>query len=174
MISIIRSIIYTVWSKIRHPSLKLTGIHSVRIGTEIIVRKGGKLSIGKSVSTHKRVTLSAISGNLCIGDNTTFNRNDIIVCHKSILIGNNCAFGPNVVIYDHDHKFSKDGFKRSGYNDTQVVIEDNCWIGANVIILRGSKIGEGSVIGAGSVIKGIVPAHSLVRPSCELNIEPIV
>jgi acetyltransferase-like isoleucine patch superfamily enzyme len=43
-----------------------------------------------------------------------------------------------------------------------VVIEDDVWIGANCIILRGVKIGKGSVIAAGSVVKGDISAYSVV------------
>ena len=77
-----------------------------------------------------------------------------------------------MVIYDHDHKFGEDGI-RSGYNTAPVMIEKNCWIGAGVIILRGTHIGEGSVIGAGCVVKGEIPPHSLVTADRSLSINPI-
>lgn len=42
-----------------------------------------------------------------------------------------------------------------------VTIEDNCWIGANVTICPGVKIGKNSVIGAGSVVIHDIPENSV-------------
>jgi acetyltransferase-like isoleucine patch superfamily enzyme len=38
-----------------------------------------------------------------------------------------------------------------------ISIEDDVWIGANVIILKGITVGRGSVIGAGSVVTRSIP-----------------
>ena len=45
---------------------------------------------------------------------------------------------------------------------SQIEIGENVWVGANTVILRGTKIGNNCVIGAGSVIKGIIPANSII------------
>lgn len=111
-------------------------------------------------------------GRLIIGNRVLLNRNSMIICHDRIEIGDHCAIGPNVAVYDHDHKFGIEGIK-TGFNTTPVVVEKNCWIGAGVIILRGTHIGEGSVIGAGCIVKGEIPAHSLVTSDRHLEIEPI-
>ena len=55
-----------------------------------------------------------------------------------------------------------------------IVIGRNCWIGAGSIILRNTTIGEGCIVGAGTVVKGIIPPHSLVRGDRSIIIEPIV
>ncbi|MBQ7799060.1 MAG: antibiotic acetyltransferase, partial [Oscillospiraceae bacterium] len=46
-------------------------------------------------------------------------------------------------------------------NDQDVIIEDDVWIGTNAIILKGVKIGRGSVIGAGSVVTRNVPSYTI-------------
>lgn len=81
-------------------------------------------------------------------------------------------FGPGVTIYDHDHIFSPEGIL-PGFKLGEVVIEDGCWIGANVTILRNTHIGKNSVIGAGTVVKGDIPAGSLVTGQRNINITPI-
>ena len=43
-----------------------------------------------------------------------------------------------------------------------VVIEDEAWIGAQVTILAGVRIGRGAVIGAGSVVTSDVPPATIV------------
>ncbi len=50
----------------------------------------------------------------------------------------------------------------SKFKTSKTVIEEHCWIGAGVIILKGAYIGKNSIIGAGAIVKGNVPAHSLV------------
>ena len=166
-------IVSTIWLKIRHPSVKTNQYHSVRPGTEIILRKGGRLILGKNVITRGRVTFSVKSGVLRIGKDISFNCGDIVACMQDISIGDDCAFGPNVVIYDHDHQFSGKGFAVKEFNCSPVVIEDHVWVGANAVILRGTHIGRGCVIGAGAVVKGDIPAHSLVKGDRKITVEPI-
>lgn len=70
---------------------------------------------------------------------------------------------PNVLIYDHDHNFKvKDGLKNLVYTSSPVIIGNNVWIGANSVILRGTEVGDNSVIAAGSVVKGKIPKGTLV------------
>lgn len=56
---------------------------------------------------------------------------------------------------------SKYGFKSLKASAKPIVIEDNVWIAANVVVLPGVTIGEGSVIGAGSVVTKDIPPSSL-------------
>jgi len=44
----------------------------------------------------------------------------------------------------------------------EVILEDNVWVGANAIILKGVRIGKNSVIGAGSVVTKDVPSNVVV------------
>lgn len=136
--------------------------------------QSGNVKIGKHFVMKEGVYMAAVhGGKIVVGDNVSLNRNCMLVCHDMISIGDNCAVGPNTVFYDHDHKFDENGIAY-GFKTTPVVIEKNCWIGAGVTILRGTHIGEGSVIGAGSVVRGDIPPHSLVTSNRELNIVPIV
>lgn len=169
----IKEIIRSIFIKMKHPSIEMHGISSVDPVAEIKMHDGGQIVLGKRVSTNKRVTLSAIGGKLIIEDDVFLNRNVIIVCREKVLIGSHSAIGPNVVIYDHDHQYCKDGYEGNMYKCDPIIIEKNVWIGANAAILRGSHIGEGSIIGAGSIVKGTIPSYSLVTLDRTLNIVPI-
>lgn len=141
-------------------------------GISIYTNDGG-IRIGSHFSTSNHVHLSALAGGkLTIGDRVFFNRNVVVVCRNRISIGNHTIFGPNICIYDHDHCFNYAGVQ-SGYKLDEVVIEDNCWIGAGSIILKGTHIGEGCVIGAGCIIKGNIPAHSIVTMDRDLMIREL-
>lgn len=71
--------------------------------------------------------------------------------------------GPNVLVFDHDHDFRAEGGIAEGRIVIgDIVIGDGVWIGGNTSILRGTNIGDNAVIAAGSVIKGNIPANSIV------------
>lgn len=99
---------------------------------------------------------------LSIGAKTFFNRNCTIVAREKISIGNNCLFGPNVYICDHDHDFNHETISTTNYRKKSVEIGDGCWVGAGVIILKGCKIGKNCIIGAGSVISGNIPDNTVL------------
>jgi acetyltransferase-like isoleucine patch superfamily enzyme len=61
--------------------------------------------------------------------------------------------------------------KEQGFECSPVVIGDNCWIGSNVIILKGVSIGNNSVIGAGTVIAKNIPPNSVVIDRQDLVIK---
>jgi len=71
---------------------------------------------------------------------------------------------PRVSIYAENHVFdsTEDTIKSQGVKRKTVVIEDDCWIAANSIILAGVTIGKGSVVAAGSVVSKDVPPYSVV------------
>lgn len=85
-----------------------------------------------------------------------------------IEIGNNVTIGPNVSLITHDgssrlfrHNFP-DMNPIFGNKFSPIRIFDNCFIGANSIILPGVTIGSYSIIGAGSVVTKDVPSRSVV------------
>ncbi len=157
---------------ISYRNIKFSGVQNICHSTQIYGRRKGVVILGKRIRTDRQATLVAVGGKLLIGDYCFFNEATRVVCRDSISIGARCLFGPNVCVYDHDHIFGYDGIK-DGYKTDPIIIEKNCWIGANVTILRGTHIGEGCVIGAGTVVKGEIPAHSLVKTNRTPVIEPI-
>lgn len=143
--------------------------YSVSSDTAIRIGAHGTVSMGY-ISTETNVHLTVWGGKLRIGNHCSFNRNDIIVCRDSISIGDGTIFGPNVCIYDHDHLFGADGKVDGEYNCSPISIGSNVWIGAGVIILRGSTIGDNCVVGAGSIISGFIPPNSLVTNQRDVSI----
>ena len=148
--------------------------HKVKLGKAVSLKAkpSTKINIGNLTSLADYNYISCVKGCIKIGNNCNFNRNISIVAHKMITIGDNCNFGPGVIIYDHDHKFNENGLC-PGYNISEVVIGNNCWIGANSIILRGTHIGDNTVIGAGSVVSGNVPDNTLVTSNRELKFKKL-
>jgi acetyltransferase-like isoleucine patch superfamily enzyme len=141
--------------------------------SEITLNRKGKLTIGEKFKMRDGAKIRVRNGAVCkIGKNTSVNSNNMIACHEKIVIGDNVQFSPNVQIYDHDHDFRAEGGIKAGkYKTAPVEIGNNVWIGANTVILRGTKIGDNCVIAAGSVIKGEFPANSVVYQKRELQTE---
>ena len=131
------------------------------------------INIGKGTSVRKGFYLrTAGSGYIEIGEGCFFNRFFSGQCFEYIKIGQNCIFGENVKIYDHNHEFRylNVAIKDQGFNIKGVSIGDNVWVGSNVVILKGVHIGNNSVIAAGSIVKSDVPENSILRST---GIEPI-
>lgn len=99
-----------------------------------------------------------------IGNNSSIGPLGYVGCAGYIKIGNNVMIGPKVSLFAENHKFDNPdkNIKEQGLVRKGITIEDNCWIGSNVIILDGVRIGTGSVIGAGTVITKDVSPNSIV------------
>jgi acetyltransferase-like isoleucine patch superfamily enzyme len=95
-----------------------------------------------------------------IGDNVSMS-NNVEVRHHTV-IGNNVGIGPNTLFITDTHELG-DKTNRVGKHITKkIIVEDGCWIGANVIILGGVTIGAGSLIAAGSVVATNIKPNSFV------------
>lgn len=172
--------VFTPKYLLRSIIIKLKNGNSVKMPIKIrfgkntdVSCKRAELKIGKYFFARENVHVEVTKGGILnIGENVRINRNGIIVCRKEITIGDRCIFEPNVCIYDHDHSIDSHGLK-AGFTLGNIVIEENCWIGAGCIILKNTHIGEGSVIGAGCVVKGDIPAHSLVTMNRDLQIRAL-
>lgn len=115
---------------------------------------------------------------IIIGKNTGISGGSICAAIR-IVIGCECLIGANVTIADTDfHAIASLGrFYNENPQDiaaSPVVIEDNVFIGAGSIILKGVRIGENSVIGAGSVVTRSIPKNAIAagNPARVLRLIP--
>lgn len=94
-----------------------------------------------------------------IGDHFYSNFNLTLIDDAHITIGNNVLIGPNVVISTAGHPENTD-IRHQGYQYSKdITIEDGVWIGAQVVVLPGVRIGKNSIIGAGSVVTKDIPEN---------------
>ncbi|MCX7217263.1 MAG: hypothetical protein NTZ96_13235 [Burkholderiales bacterium] len=109
-----------------------------------------QISIGRGLSVSDRLHLS------CVG---------------RVDIGDDCLLGSGIYISDHNHGSYSGGehsspdvapVDRALVFAGAVVIGSRVWIGDNVVIIGPARIGDGAVIGAHSIVKGDVPARSVV------------
>lgn len=140
------------------------GIQRFSPNTEVAIADKGTLRLGKRVRAHRRSKITVSNNGLLeIGSDTALNNGVTITCMDKIVIGANVQIGPDTKIYDHDHDFRvPGGILAEKFKTFPVVIGDNTWIGCNVVILRGTTIGENCIVGAGSVLKGNYPSNSII------------
>lgn len=87
---------------------------------------------------------------------------------SGIIMGNKIMFGPNVTIMGGDHNnavigtYMYDVKEKLPENDLPVYIEDDVWIGTGATILKGVRIGKGSIIAAAALVINDVPPYAIV------------
>ena len=127
--------------------------------------RDSSLLIGNYNQNREKMYLGLVGkGKLTIGNHCFFNINASITCVEQITIGDYCKFGNNLVIVDHDNNYKDCGIKKKDSQEfltAPIKIGNNVWVGANVVILRGTDIGDNCVIAAGSVVKGTVLPNTL-------------
>jgi lipopolysaccharide O-acetyltransferase len=101
---------------------------------------------------------------LRIGDATQIGPYVHIGSAKFVQIGCRCGIGSFSWITDHDHDFSDMTAPVASHSRVVIsptVIEDGVYIGERVAVLRGVRIGRGSVIGTNSVVTHDIPPYSI-------------
>ena len=138
---------------------------SVRVWGKPSVKNMGKLYISNRVRLYSRIATLELAigpqGTLNIGEGTFINYGTSIGVTQSICIGAECNIGTYVIIIDNNFHRLEPERRKEMPESAPVLIEDNVWLGARVIILPGVTIGTGSVIGAGSVVTHNIPPRSL-------------
>ena len=124
------------------------------------------MRVGRGVRIWSGINLSPIgyASNLHIGRGTFINVNLRCAVPRQglVVIGENCAIGPNVAFECFHHNLAWSPDKGWGGQAEPIKVEDRVWIGARSIILGGVTIGQGSVIAAGAVVTRDVAPYTLV------------
>jgi acetyltransferase-like isoleucine patch superfamily enzyme len=173
-----RHLLFLLQSLINYPLLLLNGLSFATFkcrGIPVIFNKGTITAKGKvyiNSSKYKNViggdTRSSIvvkkGALLSMGDNVKIS-NSAIYCANQISIGNNVMIGGSTKIWDTDfHPLDAQqrlATPNENYKTAPIVIHNNVFIGGFSIILKGTEIGENSVISAGSVVRGKIPANEV-------------
>lgn len=99
--------------------------------------------------------------NIEIGENFYSNHNLIILDANKVKFGDNVFIAPNCGFYTAGHPIDIKQRNQGLEYAKPIEVGNNVWIGGNVVVLPGVKIGDNSVIGAGSVVTKDIPANSV-------------
>jgi acetyltransferase-like isoleucine patch superfamily enzyme len=101
-------------------------------------------------------------GKLLIRSGTYVNRYTMFDAHAGMEIGRNCMIGPHCYLTDSDHGVAAGpAVKSQSMRSVPVILEDEVWLGAHVVVLRGVRLGRGAVVGAGSVVTTDIPGRAV-------------
>jgi acetyltransferase-like isoleucine patch superfamily enzyme len=135
----------------------------VRVYGRPFVQNDGVIEIGDNVlifSTTVRVEFVAVQGGrLEIGAESSVNYGFSAAAHQLVHIGKRCSIGPYVNIIDNNYHDVLDRSRKPP--SRPVIIGDDVWIAARVIILPGVTIGDHAVISAGAIVTESVPERSV-------------
>jgi acetyltransferase-like isoleucine patch superfamily enzyme len=135
---------------------------SIKIGTNFVACSNPK---NNTIGVFQKVIIKTNTSNAVINiGNHVGVSGATISSDKAITIGNHVLIGSGVLITDSDAHAVNPKFRndKTKIMSLPVVIEDNVFIGARAIVLKGVTIGEGALIGAGSVVSKNVEAFAIV------------
>jgi acetyltransferase-like isoleucine patch superfamily enzyme len=176
-----------IWNIVQYPNIEIgvgvdfrvTGsFHykdgcSLGEGSNLIVPAGTLLQLGENCYVGRYVELGPRPV-IRVGSGTSIQDRSTIL--GDVAIGRHCKFAPNIYLSSGKHHFDLKPSWLIGDQDAyvahneelrkehnkRIVIEDDCWLGINVVILAGVTIHRGAIIGANSVVVRDVAPYSVV------------
>lgn len=147
------------------PFIEHFGVDAMILGESTVIATQGqefKLSIGDEVLISPNVEFRG-RGTIKIGQNSSIGYGNIFSCTSSIIIGKDVITGDGVKYYtaNHEYRDLTIPIRAQGEIQGTITLEDDVWIGANVVLLRNTHIEKGAIIGANSVVKGRIPKNEI-------------
>ena len=127
-----------------------------------------QVSIGNHTSVGDGVVMDYCHGvhhagpAMIVGDRCFLGRGVELNCRVGIHIGDDCLIAAGCRLIDHDHGMSPDQPMRvQNGPEGPIVLEDDVWLGVNVVVLKGVRIGRGAVVAAGGIVTKSVPSMEI-------------
>jgi acetyltransferase-like isoleucine patch superfamily enzyme/acyl carrier protein len=139
------------------PPIRLAGEGHISVGSGIFVGAGAWFQTLEDGDGGR--------GSISIGDGTSMAGNCTLSSARAIRIGRAVSFARGVYVADHAHAYddlSLPVLAQGLANIAEVEIGDGAWLGQNVVVLPGVRIGRGAVVSANSVVAGNVPDFTVV------------
>ncbi len=139
----------------RYYQFKKNGIYvhqSCVLSENIKIGRSGKILSHCRILAEKEIKIG-----------TCFFSNSFCLLSGNIEIGNEVMLGPRVTIWGREHKTDRATSMMSQTKiSKKIIIEDDVWIGAHAVILKGVRVKKGAVVAAGAVVTKDVPEYSFV------------
>lgn len=171
---VLRNRAYTPWYLLRYwrllklrvaqPHIVLRGMVFLGRRVEISCTPGlAQLEIGRWTHFGDGTAVRCHEGSMRIGEKVVFGCDNTVNCWLDVEIGASTLVADWIYLCDFDHVTDDVTLpiKDQGIVKTPVRIGPDCWLGAKVTVLRGTRVGRGSVLGANAVVRGDVPDYSI-------------
>ena len=99
---------------------------------------------------------------ISLGNNVYLANGAWLVGSGGLTIDDEVMVGPYTVIIPANHTKKNGSYRFGALDASPIHIGAGAWIGAHVIILKGTEIGKGTVVSAGTVVSGTIPDDSMV------------
>ncbi|HEY9257867.1 acyltransferase [Chitinophaga sp.] len=134
----------------------------IRRRTRIDVLPFNTFMLGRYSTIEDFATINNGMGAVIIGDHTRIGIGNVVI--GPVRIGNNVILAQNIVLSGLNHGYTDPNVPISlqPCSIAEIVVEDDCWIGANSVITAGVTIGRHSVVAGGSVVTKNVPPYTVV------------
>lgn len=124
--------------------------------TKPFIKKMGRVKIFEGVTI-------GYPYNVVIGDNVTLNNGVTIDGCGGVVIGDSCRIAHRATILSSDHITNKMmPIYEQGLVAKRTVINDDCWLGCNSVIMPGLLLESGTVVAANSVVTKKFEAFSII------------
>ena len=131
----------------------------ISLGATLHVHYRGRLLIGKGVRVAKNSVLSILPGGILeLKDGSIVGHGVTIFCANRIIVGAECRIAHNCSLVDHDYDInSTASWGNRKKISSPIIIGNNVWLGAHVIMLKGVSVGDRCVIGAQCLVLKSIP-----------------
>jgi acetyltransferase-like isoleucine patch superfamily enzyme len=130
------------------------------------IKFGNNIFIGTNCSpyfynTYAYFEARTKESNIQIDDEVWANNNLCIISNcAGVYIGKNTLIGYNVEILDSDfHEINPNNRKTGNPKSEKIIIGNNVWLGSNVKVLKGVRIGDNTIISSGSIVTKSIPSN---------------
>ena len=133
----------------------------IRNRTRMDVVPFNKFELGDYSTIEDFCTINNGVGDVIIGKETRIGMGNVVI--GPVTIGNNVIFAQNIVMSGLNHSYENlnSPISKQRVTTACITVEDECWIGANVVLTAGVKVGKHSVIAAGAVVTKDIPSYSV-------------
>lgn len=133
----------------------------VRPRTRMDVVPWNKFELGENSTIEDFSAINNGVGSVIIGDRTKIGLSNIII--GPVTIGNDIRLAQNITLSGLNHNYEDVSMPihEQGVSTSSITIEDETWIGANVVVVAGVTIGKHSIVAAGSIVTKDIPPYSV-------------
>jgi acetyltransferase-like isoleucine patch superfamily enzyme len=153
---------------VRHPKKITIGDNTFIDDNGVLDAKGEEnqgITIGENVYIGRNTILSCKEGSIVLEDYTNISANCMLLSETKIRLGKYCFLaGQCYLVAGGNHAFDDTAVPimfQPSYSKGGILVGEDVWLGAGVIVLDGANVGKGTVVGAGAVVTESLPEYCI-------------